>query len=289
LTHEKASFQEAFTHMTQMFRSKFLAVLLTIGTCLAGTRAVCAQDAQPAPAAAENGDGDTFAATEEENIPLPIARPSLFKPFTGIFGDIKRLPSADNVSWLVLGMGAAAGARAADSDINRNWSRSGNQTFKPGAIVGGTPLELGVAFTTYAVGRAVNKPRAMNLGSDLIRAQLLGELLTTGLKQAVRRSRPEGSGYSFPSGHTTVTFASATVLQRHLGWKVGIPAYAVASYVAMSRVEMKRHYLSDVAFGAALGIVAGRTVTVGRTHRLTLTAIAAQAGGGIGFTWVGRH
>ena len=75
-------------------------------------------------------------------------------------------------------------------------------------------------------------------------------------KQATRRSRPEGTGYSFPSGHTTVTFASATVLQRHFGWKVGLPAYAVASYVAASRVEMKRHYLSDVAFGAALGIVA---------------------------------
>ena len=27
---------------------------------------------------------------------------------------------------------------------------------------------------------------------------------------------------------------------------------------------MKRHYLSDVAFGAAIGIMAGRTVTIGR-------------------------
>lgn len=265
--------------MTKIFRSRFLAVLLTISTCLASARTTCAQDVQPAPAAAEPEGVQT----------PPIDRPSLFKPFTGIFSDIKRLPTTENASWLVLGIGAAAGARAADSEINRNWSRSKNQTFRPGAIVGGTPLELGVAFTTYVIGRAVNKPRAMNIGSDLIRAQLLGELMTTGLKQAVRRSRPEGSGFSFPSGHTTVTFASATVLQRHLGWKVGIPAYAVASYVAMSRVEMKRHYLSDVAFGAALGIVAGRTITVGHTHRLTLTPIAAEAGGGLGLTWIGRR
>jgi membrane-associated phospholipid phosphatase len=61
----------------------------------------------------------------------------------------------------------------------------------------------------------------------LIHAQLMAEGLTFMIKQATRRSRPEGSGYSFPSGHATVTFASATVLQRHFGWKVGLPAYAV--------------------------------------------------------------
>jgi len=61
-----------------------------------------------------------------------------------------------------------------------------------------------------------------------------------------------------------VTFGTATVLQRNFGWKAGVPAYALASYVAASRVQMKRHFLSDVAFGAAIGIVAGRTVTVGR-------------------------
>jgi len=124
-------------------------------------------------------------------------------------------------------------------------------------------------------------------------AKLAGQILAAGIKQATRRSRPEGSGYSFPSGHTTVTFASATVLQRHFGWKVGIPAYGVAAYVAASRVEMNRHYLSDVAFGAALGIIAGRTVTIGRGRQLMLTPLAppdnAGAGAGLGFTWVGRH
>jgi hypothetical protein len=49
---------------------------------------------------------------------------------------------------------------------------------------------------------------------------------------------------------------------------------------------MKRHYLSDVAFGAALGIVAGRTVTVGRNHMLMLTPAAplSGSGAGLGFT-----
>ena len=130
----------------------------------------------------------------------------------------------------------------------------------------------------------------MRLGGDLIRAQLMAELMTTGIKQSVRRSRPEGSGFSFPSGHTAVTFASATVIQRHFGWKVGIPAYAVATYVAASRVQMKRHYLSDVVFGATIGIVAGRTVAIGRNREWMLTPIAPYSGtgGGAGFTFVGK-
>ena len=85
--------------------------------------------------------------------------------------------------------------------------------------------------------------------------------LTYGLKAAVRR---EHTGYSFPSGHASVTFATATVLQRHFGWK-GALAYSVAAYVAASRLHENRHHLSDVVFGAAVAAVAGRTVTPGST------------------------
>jgi membrane-associated phospholipid phosphatase len=116
----------------------------------------------------------------------------------------------------------------------------------------------------------------------------MGEVLAVGVKQAARRARPSGSGFSFPSGHATVTFASATVLQRHFGWRVGLPAYAVASYVATSRVQQKRHYLSDVAFGAALGSVAGRTVAVGRRHAIEIGPMAAPGGAGISFNVIKR-
>jgi membrane-associated phospholipid phosphatase len=109
------------------------------------------------------------------------------------------------------------------------------------------------------------------------------------MKEVGRRSRPEGGGFSFPSGHTTAAFASATVLQQHFGWKVGVPAYAVASYVAASRVQTQKHYLSDVAFGAALGIVAGRSVTLGRAGRgLRIEPMAAPGGAGASFTWVNK-
>jgi len=87
-----------------------------------------------------------------------------------------------------------------------------------------------------------------------------------------------------------VTFASATVLQRNLGWKAGIPAYAVAGYVAASRIQVRRHFLSDVTFGAALGITAGRAVTIGRgDHRFAVAPAAVPGGGGISLTWIGKN
>jgi membrane-associated phospholipid phosphatase len=218
----------------------------------------------------------------------PPATPSLLMPFGEVLGDIRHLPTRNNLNWLAVGLAAALVAHPTDHRIARNWTETGSPSFKPGAIIGGTPFELGAAFATYAIGRATDNRRAMAVGSDLVRAQLLSELMASGLKQAVRRSRPEGTGFSFPSGHTTVSFASATVLQRHFGWKVGVPAYAVASYVAASRLEMRRHYLSDVAFGATLGILAGRTVTVGGGHHLMVTPIAGRNGGGVGLTWIGK-
>jgi membrane-associated phospholipid phosphatase len=103
---------------------------------------------------------------------------------------------------------------------------------------------------------------------------------------SVRRERPDGTEFSFPSAHTSVTFASATVLQRHFGWKAGVPAYAMASYVAASRIHDKRHFLSDVAFGAAVGVVSGWTVTVGHGQtRVTMAPVAAPGGGGLSLTW----
>jgi membrane-associated phospholipid phosphatase len=132
------------------------------------------------------------------------------------------------------------------------------------------------------------KPRMAHVGGDLIRAQLLAEAFAVGIKQIGRRDRPEGRGFSFPSGHTTVSFASATVLQRHFGWRIGLPAYATAGYIAVSRVQMRRHYLSDVAFGAALGILAGRTVTFGHAGpRLELAPQATPYGAALSLRWTG--
>jgi membrane-associated phospholipid phosphatase len=81
--------------------------------------------------------------------------------------------------------------------------------------------------------------------------------------------------------------ASAIVLQRHFGWKAGVPACAVAAYIGVSRLSQNKHYASDVVFGAAVGMVAGRAVTVGR-GRARFEMAPFPAGAGIGFTLVQR-
>jgi membrane-associated phospholipid phosphatase len=210
--------------------------------------------------------------------------------FTGTLTDLRRLPSRSSLGIMSVGAAAALGTHAVDTSATRAFSGETElrSTFKSGAVLGGAPLQMGAAFASYAIGRALHKPCVARVGAELFQAQLIAQGLTIALKEASRRSRPQGVGFSFPSGHTTLSFASATVLQQHFGWKAGIPAYAVATYVAASRVQMKRHYLSDVTFGAALGIVAGRTVSIGDGRRLLVTPIATSLGTAAGFTWLGK-
>jgi membrane-associated phospholipid phosphatase len=157
-------------------------------------------------------------------------------------------------------------------------------------MMGSARTQVAAAIATQVVGHAIRNPKVSAIGADLVRAQIVAQTMTFGIKMAARRTRPDGTQFSFPSGHASTTFATATVLQRHLGWKAGVPAYALASYVAASRVQVKRHYLSDVTLGATLGIIAGRTVTVGRGDARFALAPSAMAGGaGVSFTWLGRQ
>jgi membrane-associated phospholipid phosphatase len=74
----------------------------------------------------------------------------------------------------------------------------------------------------------------------------------------VRRNRPDSTtATSFPSGHTSTTFASAANLLDHYGWAAGAPALALATFTGVCRLAGDAHYLSDVIFGATLGAVIG--------------------------------
>jgi membrane-associated phospholipid phosphatase len=117
---------------------------------------------------------------------------------------------------------------------------------------------------------------------DLIRSVAIAELITESLKYTVRRERPDHSDtYSFPSGHSADTMAFATALEHHFGWRYAVPAYLLASYVAMSRLQLNVHYLSDVTAGAAVGIIAGRTVTRHGRENFPVTVMAIPGGGAV--------
>ena len=78
---------------------------------------------------------------------------------------------------------------------------------------------------------------------------------TVVLKYTISEERPNHHDhYSFPSGHSSASFSSAEFLRMRYGWEYGVPAYALATFVAFSRVHAKQHHVRDVMAGAAIGI-----------------------------------
>ena len=74
------------------------------------------------------------------------------------------------------------------------------------------------------------------------------------LKFVVNKKRPNGRNYAFPSGHTATSFSAAGFIERRYGWKVGIPAYLLASYVGWTRMNANKHDIIDVIGGAIIGV-----------------------------------
>lgn len=61
--------------------------------------------------------------------------------------------------------------------------------------------------------------------------------------------------YSFPSGHTASSFASAYIIVRCLPSKYGTIAIVLAALIGVSRLYVGVHYLTDIIGGAVLGII----------------------------------
>ena len=83
--------------------------------------------------------------------------------------------------------------------------------------------------------------------------------LTSAIKYTARVERPDGSSRnSFPSGHTTMAFTSAELLNIEYGdrfpWLRPI-SYTVATATGVGRLLNNRHWIGDVVTGAGLGIL----------------------------------
>ena len=173
--------------------------------------------------------------------------------FVDVWHDYRRyVTSSGTYLTLGLGLGASLGLAPLDQRVTisrfngeRYQDRRADGVLEGGELLGDGFLQVGAAFTTYAIGALAGQGELSGLGRDLVRAQLLNGGVTHALKHTVRRVRPDGSHpVSFPSG--------------------------------------RRHYLSDVIFGAAVGLSAGRSVTFARgSTRFELVPIPALGGGGV--------
>jgi len=226
--------------------------------------------------------GSPEQKAEAKEPPTP-AHTGIHALFGDLVEDVKHLPAMQNVYIAAIGGGLAVAAHPADRTLNAkliSHSDAVNTAFAPAKYLGDTAEQVALSLGTYAVGRIFNQPKTSHIGMDLLQAQILTEMLVEPIKFATRRERPDGSNrQSFPSGHAAITFATATVIERHLGWRKSLLGYGIASYVAASRLHDNRHYLSDVIFGAAVGSIAGRTVVHHASDYWAMVPVSVPGGG----------
>jgi membrane-associated phospholipid phosphatase len=123
----------------------------------------------------------------------------------------------------------------------------------------------------YIIGRKKNNARARETGILTTEAIADSLIVSSALKGASQRARPEAArerseffdgGTSFPSGHSIQAWSFATVVanEYHNNRKVQIAAYGIASAVSVARFTVGKHYISDVLVGSLLGYGIGRYV-----------------------------
>ena len=269
-----------------MFKVRILATALC-----AFVLAVPAFAQEPAPApntgdvAAVAPDGSTegqAAVASAVTIPqLPRVTPiPEGNPFKLAAGDFKHFFSADTGKTLAYVSMVAIASAPWDREGVNNGFNIPTTVFQAGNVIGSFAFQAAAGFATYGFGKVIHNQKAANVGRDIVRAQILSQAMVQTLKFTVRRERPDGSNrQSFPSGHSSSAFATATVLQRHYGWKIGVPAYALGGYVALARMSWNRHHATDVVMGAGFGIAAARTVTMTVAKSKFNLGVQPQVGG----------
>lgn len=170
------------------------------------------------------------------------------------------------------------------------------------------PLTLvAISVTLLSIGLVFKRPVFRLAGLESLIAHAVAGLLTNGLKHLVGRPRPKftHSGEfqfsptldfgldSFPSGHTTASFAVAAVLAKHFPRAAWI-LYGAACVVAMSRVLRGSHFPSDVVAGAGLGVLTGYVVAnpIGAWRsslRTAVTDLAPYLVGAFALIWTMAH
>jgi len=221
-------------------------------------------------------------ARAQTNSPRP---PSLGAVVKEMPSDLWHFVSWDTAVVLGIGAGAAGIGHIWDDDLadEVETNVSLNNAMEPGHTYGAFTVQALLGIGMYSGGWIAKKGRLATTGADIMRAQVLSQLYVQAIKYTAQRERPDGSNkQSFPSGHSASAFATAGVLQRHYGWKVGVPAAVVAVYVATARVHDNKHYLSDVIFGSAMGIAGERTVMLhAARYGFTMSPIVGAGRAGV--------
>jgi len=151
----------------------------------------------------------------------------------------------------------------------------------------------------YGYGRIAGRDRAERTALLGMESVILSGFFTNAVKYLTHKHRPghaygndvswNGPGLShadlsFPSGHSTCSFAVATVVALEYGDNSLVPplAYCAATLAALSRVNDNAHWMSDIILGSAIGHFTARAIVSrhggGPASRVSLVP-AARSGG----------
>ena len=189
------------------------------------------------------------------------------------------MPQAHRIPWYEATTAAAGVAilMLADEPLQRYAQRHRSETTDDVAAVFrrvGQPEVFGtVSLALLAAGVVDRRPEVTRAGGRLLASLALAGSATFAVKTVIGRARPSAAvgafdfhpfsgNASLPSGHTTMAFALAADLSDELdrGW-VRVGLYTIASGTALSRINDNRHWLSDVALGALIGIASAKLVS----------------------------
>ncbi len=149
-------------------------------------------------------------------------------------------------------------------EINLNRNKSLDPTFRFITNTA-TPLSFATPVIVFSVGLIKKDSTLKSKGIYLGETVLVAAFISTALKYSVNRDRPfvtypfiekatSGGSPSFPSGHTSTAFATATSLSIAFPkWYVIAPSFLWAGAVGYSRMDLGVHYPSDVLAGAIVG------------------------------------
>jgi len=234
----------------------FVLALCLFGLALSGGLRPClAQDTTHVLDSREDDGGQPTAG--KPNTSLRGFPKDLWGNFLAIF-------STRNAKPLLIGSAATGGVAFLDDEIHGHFENRNHSTAfaNIGDFMGRAYVLTPAVGGLLVAGQYSQPGRFRSFSYELTHGYVLTNALTGALKVAVGRERPDAeNNRSFPSGHASNYFMIATVVERHYGVKAGIAGYVVAAGVAISRVAKDEHWASDVAAGATLGWIVGRTVS----------------------------
>lgn len=249
--------------------ARFLLLLLATSAIAGGAVPLAAQ----VPDSARKAKQDTVIKAINDTLAREAQREVLRK--------------AHDIRWYEAAavLGGVAALSVLDEPVQRWAQRNRSKTTNDISSVfrkEGEPIFYGgVSLGTLAFGVVTRNRDIQRAGGRMVAAVLFSGLTSEAIKRLVGRSRPnERSGAfefhpftslrdslgvstrsSFPSGHTTAAFAIATSLSDDIDEPlVSVALYTFAIGTAYSRVNDNRHWLSDTALGAALGIASAKFV-----------------------------